>query len=123
MISRTLSSLPLLVVFLAELALSQTAEEKALYPDWSKVMKEQGYMWEPHTVVTEDGWYLTLFRITGRNGKLTTPDPLKYPILVQHGAFDDGLKMVDRGLKRWPTLPLQLANRGYDVWIGNNRGT
>ena len=32
-------------------------------------MKAFGYDWEPHEVETEDGWYLTIFRITGVNGR------------------------------------------------------
>ena len=27
------------------------------------------YNWEPHKVETEDGWFLTMFRITGASGK------------------------------------------------------
>ena len=70
---------------------------------------------------TEDGWYLTVFRITHANGKDLTQST-KPPILIQHGigqAAFDWLGFNPLG----PTLPGQLAERGYDVWVTNSRGT
>ena len=81
-----------------------------------------GYEWEPHVAETEDGWFLTVFRITAVKGKALPEDPTKPPILVMHGAGQashDWLGFNPLG----PTLIGQLAERGYDVWAGNNRGT
>ena len=39
---------------------------KEKYADWAELMERFGYSWEPHTVVTDDGWSLTVFRITGK---------------------------------------------------------
>ena len=87
--------------------------------------KAGGYDWEPHTVETEDGWYLTIFRITGANGQkfpLAEENKDKPPILIQHGAGDSATGWVTFGVVG-PSLPGALAERGYDVWVGNNRGT
>ena len=47
--------------------------------------KAGGYDWEPHIVETEDGWFLTIFRITGAYGKkfsLAKEIKDKPPILI-----------------------------------------
>ena len=46
-----------------------TKEEKREFKDWSKLMDKFGYQWEAHKVETVDGWILTMFHITGVNGK------------------------------------------------------
>ena len=44
-----------------------TADELAAkYKDFADVCASYGFAWEPYTVVTEDGWELTLFHITGK---------------------------------------------------------
>ena len=87
--------------------------------------KAGGYDWEPHVVETEDGWYLTIFRITGANGKkfpLAEENKGKPPILIQHGAAHSATGWMQSAFVG-PSLPGALAERGYDVWVGNNRGT
>lgn len=48
--------------------LAATEEEQAKYASWSKVMDNLGLNWDPYQVKTEDGWFLTMFRITGEVG-------------------------------------------------------
>ena len=75
-------------------------------------------------VRTADDWHLTIFRVTGRKGsKPNNTSKKKYPVLCQHGAFDSAIGWSGRGVSFKPSLPLSLVDRGYDVWLGNNRGT
>ena len=67
-------------------ALAQSEEIRAKYQRWTDVCDRFGYEWEPHVVETEDGWTLTVFRITAVKGKALPEDPTKPPILIMHGA-------------------------------------
>ena len=53
------------------------------------IAEQYGYEWEPHQVETEDGWVLSLIRITAVNGEPIKTD--KPPLLMQHGAYSSGL--------------------------------
>ena len=55
----------------------------AAYPEYAAVLETYGYDWEPHEVKTEDGWYLTIFRI-----KPEVKDPSKLPLYMVHGSMD-----------------------------------
>jgi len=44
------------------------------------------------------------------------------PILMQHGHYMDSLVWF-KEKKVGKPLPLQLFDAGYDVWLGNNRGS
>ena len=73
---------------------------------------------------TEDGWHLTMFRITGRNGEKPAKDEAnkdKFPVLIQHGYTSSASNWVGAGVGG-PSMPLRLVEEGYDVWMGNNRG-
>lgn len=77
---------------------------------------ETKFAWEPYKIKTEDGWHLTLFRITGPKGVIsaeTEEHKEKSPILLHRLSAIDKL---NSGLG-----PL-LADRGYEVWIGASRG-
>ena len=49
----------------------------------------------------------------GIDGIATDMDSDKAPLLLMNGAFGDALNWILSG---------QLAEQGYDVWLGNNRG-
>ncbi|KAF6215689.1 hypothetical protein GE061_000020 [Apolygus lucorum] len=80
-------------------------------------IRSYGYSAETHFVTTEDGYVLKLFRIP--TGKRMTP--INKPLLLQHGIFCSSdcwtIPGPDHG------LAFILADRGYDVWIANSRGT
>lgn len=61
-------------------------------------------------VTTEDGYVLNMERIK-RSG---------FPILIMHGLLGSSRDFLAFGDEK--SLPLSLAEQGYDVWIGNNRG-
>ena len=111
------------------LAQAQSAEDKAKYPRWADELDKYKYTWEAFEVTTDDDYILTLFHITGteEEGKFT---PTKEPVLIQHGLKMDAASWMNDYSTEAPKdydagkpMPLQLADQGYDVWMGNNRGT
>ena len=93
-------------------------------------MAYYGYSWEAYEVTTEDGALCTMFRITGKHGsewyKSTRPE---VPVLVMGAAATDAatfltaLRSPEFGESKNTPLPLFIWNEGFDVWIGNQRGT
>ncbi|XP_030481572.2 triacylglycerol lipase 2 [Cannabis sativa] len=79
-----------------------------------------GYKCQEIDVTTQDGYILNVQRIsegrTGVGGGLK-----KQPVLIQHGVLVDGLTWLLNDPEE--NLPMILADRGYDVWIANTRGT
>ena len=76
-----------------------------------ELIEHRGYRAETHLVTTGDGYILELHRIPNAKGR---------PVLLQHGVIEGSSLWVIN-----PTasaLPFVLADRGYDVWLGNNRG-
>ncbi|XP_013147215.1 PREDICTED: uncharacterized protein LOC106110074 [Papilio polytes] len=82
------------------------------------LVNTHGYRAEIHTVVTPDGYLLTLHRIlpkskfTGRNNNKT--------IILLHGLLGSSIDWILLGPKH--SLPYKLINAGYDVWLPNVRG-
>ncbi|CAG7785791.1 unnamed protein product [Allacma fusca] len=81
-----------------------------------ELIEHYNYTHENHSVTTDDGYILQLFRIPhGMNNQTG-----KGPVFIQHGftcSSDDWL-LLDKS----DNLPLILADQGYDVWLGNSRG-
>ena len=90
------------------------------YPRMARTMERYGYTWKAYKVTTDDGFILTTFRITGNSDGPFTPT--KPPVLIQHGDYDDAVAWL-RFYKDGVPMHMQLAEDGYDVWMGNNRGT
>lgn len=90
------------------------------YPRMADVMGKYGYDWEAIKVHTDDHYILTTYHVLGKTGQ-TRPTESKGTVLVQHGDLEDGAFW----LNQFYSIPfhLLLADEGYDVWIGNNRGT
>ena len=80
--------------------------------DW--MVLEAGWPVETHEVVTRDGYILTLHRIPATN--LSSP-PV---VFLQHGLMASSADWVLSGPDH--ALAYQLAQAGYDVWMGNFRG-
>jgi lysosomal acid lipase/cholesteryl ester hydrolase len=75
-----------------------------------------GLSLKTHKTVTEDGYEIIL-----HNCCLSQTTPKKRPpVLLVHGLMQDAESFLCGGST---SLVSHLVNAGYDVWIGNNRGT
>lgn len=94
-----------------------------------EIIRSRGFNCEKHVVTTGDGYQLTVFRVIN-------PRKCLKPILLMHGfggncsqfitVADDGYLRNDdkqNATELDNTPAFLLAKRGYDVWVGNLRGT
>ena len=102
------------------LILAQGTDYDYDYEDMDNVTAGFGYSWEPHQVDTDDGWRLSLLRITAvRDVPIKSDKP---PVFMIHGAFGTGDGFM-KGFWGGKGIAGLLAEQGYDVWLGNSRGT
>ncbi|KAJ9135475.1 hypothetical protein P3X46_032656 [Hevea brasiliensis] len=79
-----------------------------------------GYKCHEINVKTQDGYILGVTRIP--NGRSASGDNVtRTPVLLQHGVLVDGMSWLMN--KPEQNLPMILADKGFDVWIANTRGT
>ncbi|KAJ8922556.1 hypothetical protein NQ315_007586 [Exocentrus adspersus] len=82
-----------------------------------KYLEENGYLYENHTVVTEDGYQLLLVRLLSNSSNNT----IRPPILFVHGlfaSFNDYL-VTGPGI----AVGFEALDAGYDVYLINTRGS
>jgi pimeloyl-ACP methyl ester carboxylesterase len=87
--------------------------------DMVEISLTRGYHIESHYVTTEDGYILTMFNIPYGKKSGSTKRGL-YPVLLQHGLWDSSYTWVSNFEDE--SLGFILADLGFDVWFGNNRG-
>jgi lysosomal acid lipase/cholesteryl ester hydrolase len=86
------------------------------YLNFTELTTKYGYQSEQHTVTTEDGYILTIFRVLSKcNGTSKL-----YPILLVHGIIDTSDVWILPGEEFG--LGYVLARNCYDVWFANTRG-
>ena len=106
-------SLLLILIQLIGISISIQKEElEYYYKDYIKML---GYKLEEHEVITEDGYKLFLWHIIKSNSYEKTKVAYIQPGFVCTAWVFFQLEKN--------SLPILLIEQGYDVWIGNNRGT
>ncbi|XP_055611395.1 lipase 3-like [Uranotaenia lowii] len=84
-----------------------------------EITSKYGYRTETHKVETYDGFKVEMHRISA--SPTAGPfDPEKPPVFLMHGLMGSSGDWIMIGPKN--ALPYLLADRGYDVWMGNGRG-
>ncbi|XP_060190082.1 triacylglycerol lipase 2-like isoform X2 [Lycium barbarum] len=78
-----------------------------------------GYKCQEFEVTTDDGYILSVQRIT--EGRVGGTDSNRQPVLLQHGVLADGATWVLNPPEQ--SLGMILVDNGFDVWISNSRGT
>ena len=76
------------------------------------VVIKNGYPFERHEVVTKDGYVIRVDRLPNKKSSKV--------VYLQHGVFDNSFAWVSSGTQ---SLAYRLHDLGFDVWLGNLRGT
>ncbi|KAG9046551.1 hypothetical protein FS837_004207 [Tulasnella sp. UAMH 9824] len=93
-------------------------------PDFEELCAIWGYEVEDHYLQTKDGYLLCLHRIPGKKGQARhVPGSYvgKPVVYLHHGLLMNSEVWVCLTDEE-RCLPFALAEQGYDVWFGNNRG-
>jgi pimeloyl-ACP methyl ester carboxylesterase len=83
-----------------------------------ELVTSAGYSGETHGVKTEDGYLLKVHRVLPKINGISTR---KRPVFLMHGILATAADFLVTG----PGIAMAflLADNGYDVWLGNARGS
>ncbi len=97
--------------------------------DFTELCELYGYYCEEHIVQTGDGYLLGLHRLAWRQGeenvRVNAGDKgkgIKKKVIYMHHGLMMNSEVWVCLTERERCLPFELVERGYDVWLGNNRG-
>lgn len=98
-------------------------------PGFGELCELYGYYAEEHVVQTGDGYLLGLHRLAWRRGEEDSrvnagsgKGGLKKKVVYLHHGLMMNSEVWVSLTERERCLPFELVERGYDVWLGNNRG-
>lgn len=95
---------------------AEPEDAKLLIPE---LVRKYGYPAEEHVVVTEDGYITKVHRIP--YGKAGPGTKERKVVFLQHGILSSAADWLIAGPDKG--FGYILADKGYDVWLGNARGT
>ena len=107
--------------YIKESNYTKIADPASSYSRFAHIMDRYGYEWEAFKVTTDDQYILSTFHILGKTGEANSDTASKGSVLIQHGDYEDGAAWLSSFILK--PFQLKLVDDGYDVWIGNNRGT
>lgn len=86
------------------------------YQTFEQIVTGAGFFYEEYTVTTADGYILDVYRIKSKDTEAGAP-----VVFFQHGL----LSCATTWIIHYPDLApaFVMVKNGYDVWLGNNRGT
>ncbi|XP_069359251.1 lipase 1-like [Maniola hyperantus] len=88
--------------------------------DLPDLVRKYNYPFEEHTVTTEDGYILGIHRIP--HGRDSNNRPGNKPVaFLMHGLLASSADYITMG--PGTAIAYYLAEEGFDVWLGNARGT
>ncbi|KAJ3558828.1 hypothetical protein NPX13_g9636 [Xylaria arbuscula] len=95
--------------------------------DFVSICATYGYTAEEHVVQTKDGYLLGLHRLAWKQGEEDSkvndgPDSIKKRIVYLHHGLLMNSEVWVCQTDAQRCLPFILVERGFDVWLGNNRG-
>lgn len=97
---------------------NECPEDPSVHFTTPELIIYHGYSVETHTILTDDGYFLTVHRIPFSKDK-----PKKVPyktVLLHHGLLGSSADWVITGPEK--ALAYILSDAGYDVWLANARG-
>lgn len=104
-----------IIILIQLIYISFNIEKDDLEFYYKDYIKSMGYKLEEHEVLTDDGYKLTLWHIF----PIGSFDKNKI-IYIQPGFLCTAWVFFQNGKN---SLPFMLSDSGYDIWIGNSRGT
>jgi len=109
-----------MLLLMGFLAMMARAKDPEVGMNTSEIIQYWDYPVETHHVNTSDGYILTMFRIPYGLTQAGAPAVNKPVAFLQHALLDSSFAWV-LNLPH-ESLAYILADLGYDVWLGNNRG-
>ncbi|KAG6454129.1 gastric triacylglycerol lipase [Manduca sexta] len=94
-------------------------EDPTIHMTTPQLLAYHGYPAEAHTVVTDDGYILTIHRIPYSKNSHDKVSPRK-TVLLHHGLLGSSADWIIAGPQKG--LGYILSDVGYDVWFANVRG-